>query len=177
MTASPDRTGPSAGPSADPSQPPLRLPPASGGWRHTLWVLVGVAGLCGILVACALYTAPAVLSDWQVREAARPVAAARVIDGRCSTKLVIHICDATLSLPTPKGAVTRRVNYVFSGVHLGDFSIRVVADSARPDLVTTDLGLDRLVNRTITLAVVVLATFAGIVAALAALVRNRRTNG
>ncbi|GJD42428.1 hypothetical protein AFCDBAGC_0264 [Methylobacterium cerastii] len=174
MTASPDRTGPSTGPATNASQAPLRLPPASGGWRQTLWVLLGVAGLCGVLVACALYTAPAVLSDWQVREAAQPVPDARVSDGRCSTKLVVHICDATLSLSTPKGAVTRRVNYVFTGVHLGDDSISVMADPARPDLVTTDLGLDRLVNRTITLVVVLLATFATIVAALAALVRNRR---
>ena len=173
MTAPPDRSGPSTGP----RQAPLRLPPRGGGWISTLWVLVGIVGLCAIVVGCTLYTAPAVLSDWQVREAAQPAPDARVSDGRCSTKLVIHIFDATLSLPTPRGPVTRRVNYVFSGVHLGDFGIRVMADPARPDLVTTDLGLDRLVNRTITLAVVVVATLAAIAAALVALVRNRRAPG
>ncbi|KQP07969.1 hypothetical protein ASF28_12815 [Methylobacterium sp. Leaf99] len=47
-------------------------------------------------------------------------------------------------------------------------------DPARPGLVTTDLALDRLWNRTVTLLVIAGALAAIIVAALAAMVRNRR---
>jgi hypothetical protein len=165
MTASPDHTA------------PLRLPPRGQGWTNTFWVLFGVVALGAILVAAGVYTAPAVLSDWQVRDAARPVPDARVSDGKCTSKIVIHICDATLALRTPAGPVTRRVNYVFTGVHVGDYSIAVMADPSRPDLVTTDLGLDRLWNRTITLVVGAGAIAASIVAALLGLVRNRRAAG
>jgi hypothetical protein len=173
MTASPETSSP------DRAEPPraeaLRLPPRGQGWKNTFWILFGMVALAGLLAASAIYTAPAVISDWQVREAARPVPEARVSDGRCSSKIVVHICDVTLGLRTAAGEVTRRVNYVFTGVHVGDYSIRVMADPSRPALVTTDLGLDRLWNRTITLLVIAGALAACLVAALVAFVRNRRT--
>lgn len=61
--------------------------------------------LGAIVVAGGVYTASAVLSDWQVREAARPVPDARVSDGKCTSKIIIHICDATLALRTAAGPV------------------------------------------------------------------------
>lgn len=153
----------------------LRLPPrGGGGWGTMLWTLVGIVALGGIFGASAYYTAPVLISDWQIRDAARPVAEARVSDGKCTSKLVIHICDATLGLRTPKGEVSRRVNYVFTGVHVGDYSIRVAADPARPELVTTDLGLEQLWNRTLTLATIMLASAAAIVFALLGMLRSRR---
>ncbi len=170
MTGSPD-TASSYRPDA------LRLPPRGHGWINTFWVLFGVAALGAILVACAVYTAPAVISDWQVRAAAKAAPDARVSEGKCSAKLVIHICDATLALRTPTGTVTRRVNYVFSGFHAGDYRVGVMADPARPDLVTTDLGLDRLWNRTLTLLAGAGAIAACIVGALLSLIRNRRVAG
>lgn len=152
----------------------LRLPPPRRGWGNTFWTLFGLVALAALLVACAVYTAPPVVTDWRIRDTARPVADARVTDGKCSTKIVLHLCDMTLNLRTPTGTVVRRVNTVFMGVHVGDYNIRVMADPARPDLVTTDLALNRLWNRTVTLAVVAAALAAIIAAALIATVRNRR---
>lgn len=153
---------------------PLRLPPRDQGWRNMLWVVVGIVAFGALLGACAIYTAPVVISDWQVRDTARPVPNAQVSDGDCTAKLIIHICDATLTMRTPQGTVSRHVNYLFTGVHTGDYSVEVMADPARPDLVTTDLGLDRLWNRTITLVVIVGVLGALMVGALLGLVRNRR---
>lgn len=152
----------------------LRLPPPRQDWKGMFWVLFGVVAMGALLAAAAVYTAPTLISDWQVREAARPVPDARVSEGQCSSKIVFHICDVTLGLRTPTGSVSRRVNYVFTGVHIGDYGIRVMADPAHPERVTTDLGLDRLWNRTITLLAVAGALAACIGAALTALVRNRR---
>ena len=153
---------------------PLRLPPAERSWKETLWVIVGILLFGGMLVACAVYTAPPLLSDWQVRDTARPVPAARITDGKCSTKIIIHICDMTLNLGTPAGTVTRRVNTVFTGVHFGDYKVGVMADPARPELVTTDLALDRLINRTITLAALMAMLLAFSILPIVAVVRNRR---
>lgn len=168
MTASPDRAHPVE------RTEPLRLPPQRHGWMATFWVLFGVVALGAMLAACAIYTAPALISDWQVRETAAPVAEARISDGKCSSKIAIHICDLTLTLRRPTGTVTRRVNYVFAGLHVGDFSAGPMADPARPNLITTDLGLERLWNRTITLVIVMAALAAAIFGALLSLVRNRR---
>ncbi|NEU14676.1 hypothetical protein G3T14_21585 [Methylobacterium sp. BTF04] len=152
----------------------LRLPPPRQGWGNTFWSLFGLAALGAILVACAVYTAPTVLSDWQVREAARPVPNGWVTDGKCTTKIVLHICDVTLNLRTSTGSVARRVNYVFTGAHAGDYSIAVMADPERPDLVTADLGLDRLWNRTLTLLVIAGAIASVILAGIVAMIRNRQ---
>ena len=153
---------------------PLRLPPPRQGWGNIFWTLFGLVALAAFLVACAVYTAPPLLSDWQIRDTARPAADARVTDGKCSAKIVLHICDMTLNLRTPAGTVARRVNTVFTGLHVGDYNIRVMADPARPESVTTDLALDRLWNRTITLLVIAGALASIIVAGIAAMIRNRR---
>ena len=78
MTASANRTE------------PLRLPPPSQGWGNIFWTLFGLVALAALLVACAVFTAPPVLSDWQVRDTARPVAEARVTDGKCSASVRTH---------------------------------------------------------------------------------------
>ncbi len=86
----------------------LRLPSERTSWTVIFGVLFGLVLFSGILAASALYTAPVLISDWQVRETAQPVPRARVADGKCNAKLVIHICNATLTLSTPRGSTTRR---------------------------------------------------------------------
>ncbi len=154
---------------------PLRLPPPARDWKQTIWVLLSSLMFGAMLVAATIYTAPTLVSDWQVREAARPVAEAEVTDGKCSSQLIVHICNATLSVETPSGSVSRRVNYVFTGVHVGEYTIDVLADPARPDLVTTDLALNQLWNRTFTLAALVVALLGATMLPLVALIRNRRS--
>ena len=171
------RTSPKTAEASVQPAEPLRLPPHQIGGMGAFWILFGVTLFAGMLAASALYTAPALISDWQVRGTAQPVPAARMREGKCSAKIVIHICDATLSLRTPGGTVERRVNYVFTGLQAGDYKVGVMADPARPDLVTTDLGLDRLWNRTITLVVIAGALAAAIYGALLSLIRNRRATG
>jgi hypothetical protein len=153
----------------------LRLPPARD-WRNTFWVFLGVAMFAAMLVAAAYYAAPALISDWRIRDAARPIAGARVSEGKCSAKVVFHICDATLVLQAPSGAVTRRVNYVFTGVHVGDYSVRVLADPSQPELATTDMALDKLWNRTITLAAAMALLLALTTMPIIAAVRNWRAS-
>jgi hypothetical protein len=58
------------------------------------------------------------------------------------------------------------VVYAFVGPSLGRFRVEALADPARPDWVTTDLGLSHLVNRSICLGVFLIATIPLFVAAL-----------
>lgn len=161
-------------PSSDDRSVTFRLPPADERWKHTLWAAVGFLMFGAMLVAAAIHTAPALVSDWRVRDAARPAPDARVTDGKCSSKIVFNICDATLNLRTPSGPVSRRVNYVFTGVHVGDYSIRVMADPARPELATTDMALDKLWNRTITLIAAVAVLLILSILPFVEMIRHRR---
>lgn len=163
-----------------PSEPPerLTLPPANEGWKHTMWVILGALMFGAMLVAAAVWTAPALVSDWQIHNAAQPVADGRVSEGKCNSRLVFHICDVTLSVATNAGRVSRDVNYVFTGFHFGDYSVTVLADPARPELATTDMALDKLWNRTITLLAVSAVLLALTVAPVVALFRRwRGTSG
>ncbi|MFT8246212.1 hypothetical protein [Roseomonas sp. BN140053] len=137
------------------TEPPrqLSLPPQDGGWRGTLFALLGTLMFGAMLVAIAVYTVPNLVSDWQVRGTAQPMADGRVTEGKCSSRLVLNICDATLSVRTKTGVVSRDVNYIFTDIHSGDYSVTVLADPARPELATTDMALDKLWNRSITLLV------------------------
>ncbi|MCR0981476.1 hypothetical protein [Roseomonas populi] len=135
------------------SPPQLTLPPQGGGWRETFFSFLGTLMFGAMLVALSIYTVPNLITDWQVRGVAEPVAEGRVTDGSCSSRLMLNICDATLSIMTKSGRVTRDVNYIFADVHSGDYSVAVLADPAHPELATTDMGLNMLWNRTITLLV------------------------
>lgn len=136
----------------EPNQP-LALPPPEADWRQTLWAVLGALMFGAMLAAMAVYTVPNLISDWRIRDTAAPVAGGRVTDGSCSSKLVLNICDATLSVQTKSGPVSRDVNYVFTDVHSGSYSVTVLADPAHPELPTTDMAMEKLWNRTVTLLV------------------------
>ncbi|MBP0494322.1 hypothetical protein [Roseomonas indoligenes] len=137
------------------TEPPrqLTLPPATGGWRETFFSLLGTVMFGAMLVALSIYTVPNLVTDWQVRSTAEPVADGRVTEGSCSSRLMLNICDATLSIMTKSGRVSRDVNYIFADVHSGNYTVTVLSDPARPELATTDMALNMLWNRTITLLI------------------------
>lgn len=158
------------------TNPRLTLPSRNSGWGHNIKLALAVLMFAGALVALAIYTAPNLLTDWQVRDAAQTVPNGEVIKGSCSSNLVFNICDATLTVPTKSGPVSRNVNYVFTGVHVGDYSVEVMADPARPELATTDMALDKLWNRTLTLLAGAVILLALTVMPLIAIVRRSRTS-
>ena len=160
----------------EPAQPgPLTaLPPRRSGLRQRIWATLGILMFAGFFVAMMVYTAPPLLSDWQIRNTAQPAEDGEMVKGSCSTKLVLAICDVTLSNRTPGGVITRSVNFAFTDVHFGDYSAAVMADPAHPELVTTDLALDKLWNRTLTFLVGVILMLGFVTLPLVAFFRRRR---
>lgn len=152
----------------------LTLPPRNSGWKHNLKLGLGILMFLGVLVAMGIYTAPDLVTDWQVRDAARPVPAGRITKGSCSSNVVVNICDATLVVPTAAGPVSRSVNYIFTGVHIGDYTAEVMADPGHPELATTDLALDKLWNRTLTFLVAVVVLLGLTCLPLLAIAKRRR---
>ena len=130
------------------------LPPPGPTWRTRLYGVLGLLMFGGAFVLSLTHVLPALVTDWQVRDAAEIVEPSSVRGGHCSARLLVHICDAELSASTKRGATTREVHYVFVDTASGDYGVSVMADPARPQLLTTDLGLERLWNRTLTLLAV-----------------------
>ena len=134
---------------------PLRVnPPGTGaaaGFGTLLWALLICAGI-GWLV---LPPVRDLIDDYSLSGSLQPVAHSSV-EGRCSywAGLIVR-CDATLGAPAPGGGrYSRKVDYFFvEPLHTGDWTVTVVADPARPALLTTDLALAKLANRSWTLGI------------------------
>jgi len=153
---------------------PLRVTVPAPGWGHRLMVGFGLLVLAALTVASLIFVAPPLVSDWQVRNNVRPALASEIDSGSCSSKLGFTICDVVLSAGKNPNVVRRSVHYVFFDVHSGNYSVQVVADPARPELLTTDLGLDKLINRTVVMGLFWLAMLAGTIAAIRTLMARRR---
>jgi hypothetical protein len=159
---------------------PLALKAPITRWRG--WLAAGVLFLlcAGFAAWAATGLAPTLAADYALSGSAVPVNG-RVVDGRCRSRFaLLQECEMTLvGTATRKGAepVRQKVSYLFVEPHLGDFQVQVMADPARPDRLTTDMGLDHLANRLLTglgLAAALLLLFLGGIALVRAGGRARR---
>jgi len=149
-------------------QRPLDLNPPRPPLGGRLATMAGWLFFIGVLIATLVWIWPALQSDWQVRDNAQPVRGGTV-SGKCHSKVIFHLCDATLGTPPPRSIapvrplapvqpldpinrpLKRDVTYMFLDFHFGAYEMAVMADPRRPELLTTDLGLDKFYNRAISL--------------------------
>src|SRR5215468_7714502 len=140
---------------------PLSLPPRPLGvkppgktigsdiWLVVLTLFLGLG--CALIV---LFPLPALVTDYAVRDTAKPISGGTIEHGSCTSKLFLVSCDADLALSWPgKPPLRRSLHYFFVDAHFGDYSATVVADPSRPEDMTTDLALDKMTNRLITMAI------------------------
>jgi hypothetical protein len=131
---------------------PLTVHAPGVGLRAQLWVAfwsLAVAAALGFFIVPLIGD---LASDYSLVGKAQPVADARV-HGSCSTHGgVLTRCSATLVARGESAEIERKVDYFFVDFHPGSYEVAVIADPARPALLTTDLALDKLTNRLVTLA-------------------------
>lgn len=161
---------------AFPTRPMAVRPPAGGSWWQALLGFVVVAGLGG---GAAAWFGPGILNDLRMQDDARPVVGGRVTDGRCSVKLgVLWLCDATLRANGKNGPVEDGMHYAFFDWPGASQTALVMQSPSLPEHLTTDIGLERMTNRILTLGGWVLLWLAVLVAGAVTLrreaVRRRR---
>ena len=119
--------------------------------------LLGLALFVYPLWQGATVTAPTLITDWAVRDTARPASNALVTNARCTnTNLLLQLCSMAVTVDGAEGRITRQVGYVFVEPHIGPWSYRVLVDPARPYWPTTTLGMDALLDRTLCLGAMLL---------------------
>jgi hypothetical protein len=131
----------------------FRLRTGTGGFGRVVWSLIGVLLFGAFGVFLALQVLPALQTDYAIRDSAKPLPGARLVNGTCRSKLaLLHTCDLELVWRSGGTEYRRKISYAFVDPHVGSYSVQVMGDAQRPELLTTDLGLERLTNRTLTLA-------------------------
>jgi hypothetical protein len=129
-------------------QRPLVLKPGRGAIGAWMVSAIGILVFGGFLALAAIEIGPAIRDDFTVRDSAQVAQGARISEGRCRSRLFLfQSCDVTIAWRDKDGAHTRKLSYMFVEPHMGSWTAVPMTDPARPGLVTTDLGLDRLWNR------------------------------
>ena len=134
-----------------PSRPLTAYPPG-----HSLWSPIMVIGFWLIALYFVTYgmlqPIPDLMADWSIRQTAQPISGGHIENGKCSTRLFLVGCHGTLILRRAgEPDIRREVSHHFVDFHMGDYKARIMADPANPNHLTTDLFLDKLFNRIITL--------------------------
>jgi hypothetical protein len=126
----------------------LAVKPARGAVGAWLLALAGMLLFGGFVAMVGVQVVPAIATDLAIRDTAVPAPQVRVGEGRCRSRLFLfQDCEVTLGWRGKDGAGTRRLHLMFVEPHMGSWSVTPMMDPARPELVSTDLGLERLTNR------------------------------
>lgn len=128
-----------------------------------------------ILLALAVFLVisefPGVIRDIKINQNPLTLEDGDVQNGRCTTrKAIFTTCEAHLAYQYQGRSFGSDVELMFIDLHVGDYEANLVISADHPEMATISLGLDKLWNRIITLAVftVILAalvigsTFTGI---------------
>ncbi|WP_421994029.1 hypothetical protein [Roseococcus sp.] len=158
---------------------PLRVTAPISVWRAWIGGIVGFLLFAGVMVMMSIEVLPVLSSDYRIRETAVSLPKTRVEGGTCRVRFfLLNDCEATLVIPQDRGpALRRKVGYVFFEPGAGVRNVMPMGDPAHPELTSTDLGLERFVNRVVTYAVLMAAMLALCLAMLlvpAALRRQKR---
>ena len=134
-------------------QRPLTLSAPIARWRNWIFGIICLALPVGLGWWAYASLGPAILDDLSLRGTAEPVNGS--IRGRCQTRWgLFQSCDITITSGTTKGGAPaqREVTYLFVDPHVGSYTVQPMAARDRPGVLSTDLGLENVTNRALTLA-------------------------
>jgi hypothetical protein len=148
---------------------PLRIKAPFSSWRAWLGGILLFLLIAAGMVGISMGPLPVLISDHQVRATAVVLPKTRVEGGRCRVRwFLLNDCEATLVIPQDRGPpIQRKVSYWFFEPSAGTRQVMPMGDPARPELTTTDLGLERFVNRAVTYGVMMAVMLALCLASLA----------
>lgn len=112
--------------------------------------------LIALTVYMAISEAPGILRDWTINQNPVVLDSGDIRDGKCSTQRgFFTTCSAHLNYTYNSQSYDKDVEIMFVDIHSGDYDTNLVISGDHPDLATLSLGIDKLWNRIITLAVFV----------------------
>jgi hypothetical protein len=157
-------------------QRPLKLS------RHArpayFWALAGAVFLMVIGLFVMVWQLPGIQHDWAISRNPVVVQDGNIENAKCTTrKGVFTDCEAHLSYMVGSKHYETDVALMFMDFHSGDYTVDIVRSGDDPSLATMDIGIDKLWNRVILLAVLMLCTLGAGFALFLQGARNMRASG
>jgi hypothetical protein len=157
-------------------QRPLKLS------RHArpgyFWALVGAMFLIVVGLFILVWQAPGIQHDWTISRNPVLVQDGNIENAKCTTRKAIFTdCEALLSYVVDGAEYHTEVSLMFVDFNTDGYTVEIVRSGDDPSLATMDIGIDKLWNRVILLAVLLLFTLGGGVALFLQGARNMRASG
>ncbi|MBK4215997.1 hypothetical protein JJJ17_08680 [Paracoccus caeni] len=151
---------------------PLNIAPGSiNPPRGLIFAMILFLGLLGFLV---WFQGPDLYRDWQISRNPVELQEALIENGECTTRKGFFTdCSADVAYSYEGQSYDGHIELAFFDFHTGDYWVSVVISGDDPSLATLSLGLEKLWNRIIVLALFS-ALFLGLV--ISSLVQRARAN-
>lgn len=131
-----------------------------------------------LTVFLAVSEAPGILRDWTINQNPVALDSGDIRDGKCETrKGFFTTCSAHLNYTYNGQSYDKDVEIMFVDIHDGDYDTNLVISGDQPDLATLSLGIEKLWNRIITLAVFVALLGGACIAMIFLILRVWRVRG
>ena len=153
--------------------PDRKISLSGGTGARSGWTIIGVLFILAITIFLAVWQVPGIQRDWQISQNPVVLHDGNVRNGECNWRKGLTTCSADLSYSYKGQSYDVPVELAFLDIHTGDYSVDIVISATRPELATITLGLEKLWNRIIVLAVLVGILMA---VAFAALIRHARAS-
>jgi hypothetical protein len=112
-------------------------------------------------IGLAWYEGPLLLRDFGINSNVVAATQARLVKGRCKSRLVIFFCDLTIDQNLGGATHQTELSYLFVDMPFADHNVRLLSPKGDTSIITTDVGQEMLWNRALTLAGMLVFCLAG----------------
>ena len=129
--------------------------------RERVWNVLGGLVLLALGVGLAWYEGPLLLRDFGISSNVEAATQARLVKGRCKSRLIIFFCDLTIDQNLAGATHQTELNYLFVDMPFADHTVRLLSSRGDRSIITTDVGQEMLWNRALTLTGMLVFCLAG----------------
>ena len=129
--------------------------------RQRVWGVLSGLVLVVLGIGLAWYEGPLLLRDFAISYNMEAATQARLVKGRCKSRLIIFFCDLTIDQNLGGATHQTELSYLFVDMPFSDHNVRLLSPKGDRSIVTTDVGQEMLWNRVLTLAGMLIFCLAG----------------
>jgi hypothetical protein len=122
-------------------------PPRHGSpFKNILFGLIWI-GLAGFI---AWWQIPSLYKDYRIRDNVEPAQQSRMVKAKCSSKLIIHMCETVIQHRVNGQDMITSDDFAFFDLKFGSYTTSRLQERGNPAVVTTSIALESLWNRLLT---------------------------